>query len=96
MYALLLSCVHLVIAGSEDNEDEELNADVKFSLSDEEAEIRSYLLHGDPLSEQTIEKFAGIFWNSEPYKYDELFCMLFLPPHTANNHYMYLKCIILH
>ena len=68
---ILLSCVHLVITGSEENEGEELDADVKFSLTDEEAEIRSYLLHGDPLSEETIEKFAGVFWKSEPYKYNK-------------------------
>ena len=41
---------------------------MKFALTEREAEIRSYLLDGEPLSEETIEKFASIFWNQEPYK----------------------------
>lgn len=57
---------------ADDNPDEELDADVKFSLTEEEAEIRSNLLHDEPLSEDTLEKLAGIFWNNEPYKYDEI------------------------
>ena len=57
---------------TDDNTDEELDADVKFSLTEEEAEIRSYLLYDEPLSEDTLEKLAGIFWNNEPYKYDKI------------------------
>ena len=53
---------------SEDSADEELDADVKVALNEAEAEIRSYLIHEEPLSEDTLEKLAGIFWNSEPYK----------------------------
>ena len=53
----------------DDNIENELNADVKIALTEREAEIRSYLLHDEPLSEGTVEKFANIFWNQEPYKY---------------------------
>ena len=56
--------------GSDNSEDEELDADVKIALTEAESEIKSYLSHGEPLSEETIEMFAGIFWNSEPYKYN--------------------------
>ena len=52
----------------EGNEEEDLEDDVREKLTDEEGEIRSYLLHGEPLSEETIEKYASQFWNSEPYK----------------------------
>ncbi len=61
---------------TDDNPDEELDADVKFPLTEEEAEIRSYLLHDEPLSEGTLEKLAGIFWNNEPYKYDRILTCL--------------------
>ncbi len=64
---------HIVIAPlpeekEKEEEEEDLDADVREKLSDEEGEIRSYLLHGDPLSEETIEKYTPQFWNSEPYK----------------------------
>ena len=41
---------------------------MKVALTESEAEIRAYLLHNEPLAEETIEKFANIFWNNEPYK----------------------------
>ena len=50
-------------------EDEVQGADVKLALTDWEAEIRSYLIDGEAMSEETLEKFANIFWNQEPYKY---------------------------
>lgn len=49
-------------------EGDELDADVKEQLNSEEAALRSYLLHGDPLHEGIIEKFATQFWKNEPYK----------------------------
>ena len=51
------------------NIEDELDADVKIALTERETEIRSYLLQDEPLSEETVEKFANIFWNQEPYKY---------------------------
>ena len=62
-------------AGGGNIDDEELDADVKVALTENEAEIRSYLIHNEPLSEETIEKFANIFWNSEPYRYISLGCI---------------------
>ena len=55
----------------EDDEDDgkgDLDADVKVELNEEEAEIRAYLLHGEALSEETIEKYATTFWQEEPYR----------------------------
>ena len=53
----------------EKKEGDELDADVKVPLDSDEAAIRSYLMHGDPLQEGTIEKFTLQFWKDEPYKY---------------------------
>ena len=47
---------------------DELDDDVREQLSEEEAELRAYLLRGEQLQEETIEKFAAQFWNKEPYK----------------------------
>eukprot|EP00731_Ephydatia_muelleri_P001087 Em0001g1087a len=52
----------------EKKEGDELDADVKVPLDSDEAAIRSYLMHGDPLQEGTIEKFTLQFWKDEPYK----------------------------
>ena len=49
-------------------EEEDLDSDVLEKLTEEEQEVRSYLLHGDPLSEETMEKYCAKFWNTEPYK----------------------------
>ena len=59
-------------AGDGSINDEDLDSDVKVALTENEMEIRSYLIHNEPLSEETIEKFANIFWNSEPYRYIHL------------------------
>ena len=62
-------------AGDGNINDEDLDADVKVALTENEAEIRSYLIDNEPLSEETIEKFANIFWNNEPYRYICLGCI---------------------
>ena len=49
--------------------DDDLDSDTKERLTEEESEIRAYLLHGDQLSEETIEKFTRQFWREEPFKY---------------------------
>ncbi len=43
-------------------------SDLKMPLTDEEGEIRSHLLNGDLLSEETILKYLEPFWFDEPYK----------------------------
>ena len=54
--------------GEGGEEEEELDEDVRERLSEDEEELRAYLLHGDPLSDETTEKMASQFWNTEPYK----------------------------
>ena len=49
-------------------EEEDLDSDVLEKLTEEEQEVRSYLLHGDALSEETMEKYCTQFWNTELYK----------------------------
>ena len=48
---------------------DDLDEDVAEALNENESEIRSYLLHGDPLSEELLEEYIQSYWNSEPYKY---------------------------
>ena len=43
------------------------------ALTEEEAEIKAYLLHGERLSEDTMDKYTAQFWNTDPYKYDEIY-----------------------
>ena len=47
---------------------EELDDDVYEALTEQEEELRAYLLHGEPLSEDTIDKYTAQFWEIEPYK----------------------------
>lgn len=54
--------------GEGGGEEGDLDDDVREQLTEGEAELRAYLLHGDSLTEETIEKHATQFWNSEPYK----------------------------
>ena len=51
-----------------DEVDNDLDDDVRVKLSEEESEIRGFLVHGEALSEETTEKFISKFWNEEPYK----------------------------
>ena len=46
----------------------DLDADVAEALNDKETELRAYLLHNEPLSEETLEEYTRTFWNSEPFK----------------------------
>ncbi len=46
----------------------DLDDDVVEALNDKENEIRSYLLHGEQLQEDTLESLVAPFWNQEPYK----------------------------
>ena len=43
------------------------------TLTEEEVEIRTYLLRGESLSEDTIDKYTAQFWNTDPYKYDVIY-----------------------
>ena len=45
-----------------------MDEDVREALTEEEEEIRAYLLHGEPLSEQTIDNYISQFWEKEPFK----------------------------
>ena len=51
-----------------DGDDLELDPDIRIPLSDEEAEIQSFLLNGENLSDETLQKYMEPFWSSEPYK----------------------------
>lgn len=51
-----------------DGDDLELDPDIRIQLSDEEAEIQSFLLNGENLSDETLQKYMEPFWSSEPYK----------------------------
>lgn len=46
-----------------------LDEDVAEPLTEKESEIRSYLVHGEQLQEETLEELISPFWNQEPYKY---------------------------
>ena len=48
---------------------DDLDEDVREALTEHEEELRAYLLHGESLSEETIDKYTSQFWDSEPYKY---------------------------
>ncbi|XP_064400448.1 adenylate kinase 9-like [Halichondria panicea] len=52
----------------EDEDEDDLDYDVRVKLSQEESEIRSHLIHREPLSEEIIEKLTTQFWEKEPYK----------------------------
>ena len=45
-----------------------LDEDVREALTEEEGELRAYLLHGEAISEDTMDKYTAQFWNTEPYK----------------------------
>ena len=62
------TCTHTEEEGDGGEEEEDLDSDVLEKLMEEEQEVRSYLLHGDPLSEEAMEKYCAKFWNIEPYK----------------------------
>lgn len=47
---------------------EDLDEDVREALTEEEGELRAYLLHGEPLSEDAMDKHTAQFWDTEPYK----------------------------
>ena len=50
--------------GKEDDEDD----DVLEELNNREKELRAYLLHNEPLSEEAIEELASRFWHQEPFR----------------------------
>ncbi len=49
-------------------DEDDLDYDVRVKLSQEESEIRSHLIHREPLSEEIIEKLTTQFWEKDPYK----------------------------
>ena len=49
--------------------EEDENDDIREELSEREAELRQYLLHNEPLSEETIIELASQFWHQEPFRY---------------------------
>lgn len=52
-----------------EEQEEDLDSDVREQLNEREEEIRAYLLRGEALSEETIEKYTAQFWHEEPYRY---------------------------
>lgn len=52
--------IHMCINDTGDDLDEDVR--------EEEAELRTYLLHGESLSEDTMDKYTAQFWDTEPYK----------------------------
>ena len=54
--------IHALISG------EDLDEDVFEALTEQEEELKAYLLHGEALSEDTIDKYTAQFWDTEPYK----------------------------
>lgn len=54
----------LLVQGGNDLDD-----DVAVALNEKETELRNYLLHGESLSEETLEEYSTLFWSTEPYKY---------------------------
>ena len=61
----------------EGSDGEDLDSDVREQLTEAEGELRAYLLHGDPLSQETMEKYCTQFWNTEPYKLVQRISALF-------------------
>ncbi|CAI8010883.1 Adenylate kinase 9 [Geodia barretti] len=47
---------------------EDLDEDVRVALTEEERELRAYLLHGEALSEDSMDNYTAQFWDTEPYK----------------------------
>ena len=45
-----------------------LDEDVRVALTEEEKELQAYLLHGEALSEDSMDKYTAQFWDTEPYK----------------------------
>ena len=61
--------MYMYSADEEDNASNgDLDDDVAEALNDKETEIRSYLLNGEQLQEDTLESLVAPFWNQEPYK----------------------------
>ena len=56
-------------ADAEEEKEEDENDDIREELSEREAELRQYLLHNEPLSEETIIELASQFWHQEPFRY---------------------------
>ena len=50
-------------------EDEDESSEIKEDLTDDEVEIRGYLVNGEPPSDELFKKFTEQFWFNEPYKY---------------------------
>ena len=69
----------------------ELDEDVREALTEQEEELRAYLLHGEALSEETMDIFTTQFWDTEPYKYiTSTFMLLYTHVHYMCIHiYMY-------
>lgn len=67
----LTLCVHAYVCAWESSSfsDNELDEDVREPLTEEEAELRAYLLHGEALSENVMDKYTSEFWDMEPYKW---------------------------
>ena len=68
LFSIHVSSSPYTLSTAEEAEGDDLDADVREKLSEEEAELRAYLLRGEQLQEETIERFAAQFWKREPYK----------------------------
>ena len=66
---------------------EDLDEDVREALTEEEGELRAYLLHGEPLSEDAMDKHTAQFWDTEPYKLvnGQLIILPILPNSTSKS-----------
>lgn len=47
---------------------DDLDEDVRETLTEEEEELKAYLKNGESLSEDTMDKYTAQFWDTEPYK----------------------------
>ena len=63
VYVIYLLSTEDAAAGNDD-----LDEDVAEALTEKESEIRSYLLHGEQLSEELLEELIEPFWKNEPYR----------------------------
>ena len=58
----------MFVFAADEGKDEDVDNDVLVELNERESELRAYLLHNEPLSEETIEELAGQFWHQESFK----------------------------
>ncbi len=55
---------------------DEEDSENKEDLTDDEADIKAYLAHGDSPSDELFKKYTEIFWLNEPYRLVTLPCQM--------------------